>query len=629
MKSGNPMKRITSVVALLLIFLESQAQVDPVLQQENLSGTNNINKLRTVLDWSGLALSSNIPKNGAITNNGQIISTAATGFQYGINYFIEAGYNNLGGSGTAAFKYDYSGSASYGTGTPKQAALNYGAVCSSLQVCKNGTYRMEVTNIAGGAVPLQFSIIDLDQSEQIQIEGYQGATYVAATLQLRSSLAGAPVITNNGVNMQVKAGFATNQNDFLETSVVDVYFLTPVDKVVIRQTVNAVTNGYTLFTNFKAISSVDVVKWAGTVNATSVGSPTIFEVPYTIKVANKETRGLNLNSLQVSENLYNPFPVPAATSVAIKAGSFSVSAPVASGIAINPLFNGTSNFALLNGTGVLKPGETATINFIVIVTYPNKPSVPSTARNNQVHTSGLPYNSAGNAGGSYSGSNWTGPANAVSVDSSTNSATTPAIANGDTPNPTPVYFSLISLPVRWVAFSGELADNKVQLHWTAAAETGNDFYIIEKSFSGSNWIAIGTIASKGNSGAPQNYLFTDVSLYSGTCYYRIKQTNTNGTYTYSAAIQIKSGAEISTVSLYPNPATDQAWVKFQNTNPGIKIACLYTQAGVLLDTYAWDARSGHEIFTLSGFSALRKGIYILIIQEKTGQHIAAEKIIKH
>ncbi len=625
MKTFLSFKKICQLSSWIMVIGQLQAQVDPALQQENISGSNNVSKLRTVLDWAGLVNSSNILTAGAITNNGQIITTASTGFQYQINYFKEAAYMALPAT-TSAFKYDYSGHASYGTGKPKQAALNYGPVCSSLQVSQTGTYRMEATNIAGGAVPLQFSIVDLDQNEQIQIEGYNGATYVAATLKLRSSLPGAPIVLNNGTNMQVRAGFATNKNDFLETSMVDVFFLTPVDKVVVRQTFNSSGNGYTLFTNFKAISSVDVVKLAGMVTAPSIGTPTVFEVPYTIKVANLESLGLNLNNIQISENLNNPFPVPGATSVTIKGGSFSVMAPAGSGISINSLFNGTTNYALLNGTGTLKANESATINFIVIITYPNQVSVPLTARNNQVHASGLPFNSAGNGGGSYTGSNWTSPPNSVSIDSSTNAATPPSVANSDTPDPTPVFFGVI-LAVRWMEFSAMRLYNSVILSWTVI-ETGNDFYSVERSSNGMNWKSIAIINSSSNSTIPKKYVHADNNALSGIGYYRLKQTNNNGSFSYSAIILIKSASNSTGISVYPNPVNQQASVQFQHTSPGKKSGSLYNLSGALLHTYSWNIQSAHETVSLQGLNELPKATYVLIIKDETDKIIATRRINK-
>jgi len=627
LKKNSTVTRLMWAPVFLLYVVQLQAQTDPVLQQENLSGTNTISKLRTVLDWAGLVNSSSVPTAGLITNNGQIITTAATGFQYQINYFKEAGYTALGG-GTSAFKFDYSTHASYGVGKPKQAALNYGAVCSSLQVAQAGTYRMEVTNIAGGAVPLQFSIVDLDQNEQIQIEGYNGATYVAATLQLRSLLAGAPVITHNAGNEQVKAGFAINKTDFLETSVVDVFFQTPVSKVVIRQTNNSAGNGFTLFTNFKAISSVDVVKQAGTVNATSIGTPTVFEVPYTINLANLESRGLDLMNIQVSEDLNNPFPNPGASSVTIKPGSFSVGAPSGSGIAINPLFDGISNFALLNGTGFLKPGESATINFIVIVTYPNTATVPLTVRNNQVHVSSLPFNSVSNSGGTYAGTNWTGPANTVSVDSSTNAAAPPPVANSDIPDPTPVYFG-IALPVEWISFSGKLSGNSAILYWTVGGETGNNFFTIEKSADGINWEPIGTVKSNNSPLTTlKTYTYTDNRPFEGNSWYRLKQTNDNGAFSYSSIIHLQSVAASFEITTYPNPARDHISVILRHAKPGKKWVSLYSASGILLQNYTLNTQYDYESFLLPHFTELGKGVYSLIIKDKDGNTTAVQQIIK-
>jgi Secretion system C-terminal sorting domain len=628
MKTIYPSKRINTLLLLCIFYTITNAQIDPVLQQENISGTNTINKLRTVLDWSGLASSSAIPTSGAITNNGQIVTTAATGFQYQINYVRETGYTSLG-STTTAFKFDYSTSGTYGTGTAKQAALNYGAVCGSLQIAQVGTYRMEVSNTAGGAIPLQFSLVDLDQSEQIQIEGYAGGTYIAATLKLRSVLATAPVITHNATNEQVKASINTNKADFLETSVVDVFFLTPVDKIVIRQTNNAAGNGFTLVTNLKAISSVDVVKSAGVVNTTAYGSPTTYSVPYTIEVINKETRGLTLNDIQVSENLNIPFPMPPSSGVVIKPATLSVTAPAASGIAINSAFDGITNFGLLNGTGTLKPGESAIIQFTVLVSYPSPASVPLTQRDNQVYASGLPYNSAGNTGGTYPGSKWTGPVNSVSVDSSTNSATVPAVANGDIPDPTPVFFFTIPLSVRLTDFAGKLVQNHSELSWITASETGNDYFIIEKSKDGIVWQQAGTIASKGNNSSLQTYTFTDSTPFKNISYYRLKQIDISGSFTYSTVIFVSANKSIvPKVGLYPNPAVNNLSVVIKNAKPGNKIISLYNNSGALLSAYNRVTQGDYDQYTLPNISLLQNGTYVLVIKEPQGNVLAVEKFIK-
>lgn len=630
----NPRFVLKGTVALLIassIHSFTFAQVDPVLQQENISGFNNVNKLKTLLDWAGLINSSSIPTVGAVTNNGQIITTTATGFQYQVTYVKELGYTSLG-SGTSAFKYDYSTSASYGTGKPKQAALAYGAVCSSLQVAGSGSYRMEVNNLVGGAVPLQFSLVDLDQTEQIQIEGYKSGVYIAPVLKARSVSANAPIIIHNLNNEQVTAGFSSNKNDFLETSVVDVYFLTAVDKIIIRQTFNAASNGYTLVTNFKAISSVDVVKSTpnGVVTPTVMGTPTKFEVPYTITVANKETLGLNLNNIQVTENLTNPFPSPSATSVTIKPGTLTVNAPAASGISANASFNGVTVFSLLNGTGVLKPNESATINFTAVITYPNAAAVPLTVRNNQVHASGMPFNSASNAGGTYSGANWTSPLNSVSVDSSTNSASAPAIANADAPSPTPLIFDFAALAIHLKEFNAKITqDDQVSLKWTASSDAANDYFVIEKSKDAINWKQISTIASTESLNSDHNYNFTDSNPFTGISYYRLVFNNSNGTINYSNIVSVNLGhLHQEMAKLYPNPAVNNVTIALKNAKAGDKIIYIYNQSGMLLKSYNWAMQSEHEQYTIADIALFPKGTYLVLVKEK-GMQIALEKLIKN
>jgi uncharacterized repeat protein (TIGR01451 family) len=179
---------------------------------------------------------------------------------------------------------------------------------------------------------------------------------------------------------------------------------------------------------------VDVVKSAGTVSAANANK-TIFDIPYTVKVKNTGTAAVS--NLQVSENLKLTFKTGSPT-IAIK----TVPAVTGGSLTLNPSFNGTSDFKLLAGSDTLAAGAERTITFTVRVTYPNAAAVPTTVQNNQVYASSSSL--ANNPGYEFLGANADvpiPPGDLLAVDTSTNSATTPATAGGDTPSPTPITLS--------------------------------------------------------------------------------------------------------------------------------------------------------------------------------------------
>ena len=73
------------------------------------------------------------------------------------------------------------------------------------------------------------------------------------------------------------------------------------------------------------------------------------------------------------------------------------------------------------------------------------------------------------------------------------------------------------------------ASNFAEIEWKTATEINNKEFIIEKSLNGSDFSAIGSIKAN-----PQHsYLFIDTEAKDPVIYYRIKQVDTDGNFSYS------------------------------------------------------------------------------------------------
>jgi hypothetical protein len=117
--------------------------------------------------------------------------------------------------------------------------------------------------------------------------------------------------------------------------------------------------------------------------------------------------------------------------------------------------------------------------------------------------------------------------------------------------------SLINpLPIELITFSANQNENKVDLHWTTASEINNDYFTIEKTKDFFSYESVSTIDGAGNSTTTINYQTVDQAPYNGISYYRLKQTDFNGDFTYSplVAVDFKSNTEFS-FDLYPNPSS--------------------------------------------------------------------------
>lgn len=121
------------------------------------------------------------------------------------------------------------------------------------------------------------------------------------------------------------------------------------------------------------------------------------------------------------------------------------------------------------------------------------------------------------------------------------------------------FSSAIILPVNLLSFTGNCNNNQIVLNWTTASENNNDYFTIEESENGSDWNAIGTVNSKGNSSIAQQYSFTTTGTADEISYFRLRQTDLDGKFVYFNVIKVNNcNAVLSGVNIYPNPTDGQS-----------------------------------------------------------------------
>lgn len=91
-----------------------------------------------------------------------------------------------------------------------------------------------------------------------------------------------------------------------------------------------------------------------------------------------------------------------------------------------------------------------------------------------------------------------------------------------------------ALPITLLRFNAVVNQNKsIKLTWATASEYNNDRFEIEHSIDGSNFTNIGSLKGKLKSTELNEYNFTHENPNAGINYYRLKQIDVDGTYTYS------------------------------------------------------------------------------------------------
>lgn len=114
------------------------------------------------------------------------------------------------------------------------------------------------------------------------------------------------------------------------------------------------------------------------------------------------------------------------------------------------------------------------------------------------------------------------------------------------------------LPIELIYFAASKCDHSVCVEWKTATETNNDFFSVERTTDGLNFELLAQIDGAGNSSSVRSYSYTDNFPAEGVSYYRLKQTDFNGVFTYSNLSAINFSEDKTLFfEVYPNPNTGE------------------------------------------------------------------------
>lgn len=182
----------------------------------------------------------------------------------------------------------------------------------------------------------------------------------------------------------------------------------------------------------------------------------------------------------------------------------------------------------------------------------------------------------------------------------------------------------VVLPVDLLKFSALPLKNAVELLWTTTSEINNNYFAIEKSKDSENFTEIKKINGAGNSTININYNFIDENPSSGTSYYRLKQVDFDGRYSYSKIVDVNFSKFKNEIRIEPNPAVSQTTIYFPFELKGeTKIEIFNSQGKSVLSKN----ENTEMNFYLLNLESLEKGLYYLSI-ENNQEHFRAKMILR-
>lgn len=182
-----------------------------------------------------------------------------------------------------------------------------------------------------------------------------------------------------------------------------------------------------------------------------------------------------------------------------------------------------------------------------------------------------------------------------------------------------------SLPVAWLQFTAEKYNHKTKLSWTTANEQDNLHFHVQKKTEHEDFSTIEEVKSDGNSSSLKQYISFDDSPKEGKNYYRIKQIDRNGKYSFSEIKCVEFNSSTQYV-LYPNPAQTHLSIAFTQE----RIITRFTITNIIGQiVHVSNMPSQKSILHVLDLHDLPPGTYFIHAETDDRSFIINEKIFIH
>lgn len=186
------------------------------------------------------------------------------------------------------------------------------------------------------------------------------------------------------------------------------------------------------------------------------------------------------------------------------------------------------------------------------------------------------------------------------------------------------YHNSSPLPIELIDFTATVVGSSVDLNWSTATETNNDFFTIEQSSDGINFSIIGTIACAGNSITLKKYSFTHENPTEGVSYYRLEKTDKDGRSVYFNMLSVVVPKNDFSFMIYPNPLSEGLIHLKLNSLIDTEIK-IYDEFGRSVFYKNINAKDGVFIYDISLEEKLIAGVYF--VSATSGKNITTERLV--
>ncbi|GMU90157.1 MAG: hypothetical protein AMXMBFR49_23630 [Chlorobiota bacterium] len=186
-----------------------------------------------------------------------------------------------------------------------------------------------------------------------------------------------------------------------------------------------------------------------------------------------------------------------------------------------------------------------------------------------------------------------------------------------------------AVPVELASFTAGSSNGAVNLEWSTATETNNKGFAIERKGSDGNYTEVGFVNGQGTTTKTSNYSFSDRPFAPGIFVYRLKQTDLDGSFSYSNEVEVDvaNPEEFSLSQNWPNPFNPSTSISFSLPEASnIRIVIYDVVGNKVADLVSGNFTAGWHKANFDA-SRLNSGVYLYTItaQGNSGKAFSATR----
>jgi hypothetical protein len=178
------------------------------------------------------------------------------------------------------------------------------------------------------------------------------------------------------------------------------------------------------------------------------------------------------------------------------------------------------------------------------------------------------------------------------------------------------------LPVNLMSFTANCNLKNIDFKWATASEYNNSYFTIESSADQRNWTTITKVNGNGTSNSVQTYTYRFLDQLPANTYYRLKQTDIDGNYSYSGVVVANPcNSEVMNIDIYPNPTTGSINLSYHQDGDQSGAVSVYNMLGAkVFQTESFPSAINFELQP--------NGIYFVHFTNNT-QNVVKKIMVKH